>query len=521
MNPHYFKREWIKPSDKTLHVDVCVYGGTSAGVTAAVASARRGRSVVILNPSQYVGGMTTGGLGWTDSGKKQVIGGLARQFYRGVGRLYGKDEVWNFEPGVAMRVFKAWLDDADVSVYHGQFLDRVAVDGARIKSVRMLGGLEVHARIFIDATYEGDLLAAAGVTYTVGRESNAQYGETLNGIQVRDKHQFSHPVDPYIEEGNPGSGVLPHINPEDVYELQGQGDHRIQAYCFRVCMTDDPDLRVAWEKPAGFDPTEYILATRWFNSEKDDYNELLPPSGKLRKFDRLERPHKTDTNNHGPMSSDYIGANYAWPEAGYEQREAIFQQHVTYQKGLYWFLANDPSIPARYRESLGAWGLAADEFEETSHWPHQLYIREARRMVADYVLTEHDCMHKAACEDPVGMGSYNLDSHNCQRFVHQGRVLNDGDVQVSPAGPYGVSYRSIVPRSGECDNLFVPVCLSASHIAYGSVRMEPVFMILGESSAIAADLAIAEDAAVQDVGYGELRPELDKAGQVLEDPTKK
>jgi len=516
---HYFQRSWIKASDQVLTADLCIYGGTSAGVTAAIAAARRGRRAVILNPGIAVGGMTTGGLGWTDSGKKHVIGGLARQFYRDVGRRYGEEgEVWHFEPHVAAQVFDEWLTAHEIPVYHKQFLESVEMDGLRIASVRMLGGLTVRARVFIDATYEGDLMARAGVSYTVGREGNDVYGETLNGIQVRDKHQFSHPVDPYVKEGDPASGLLPYINPTDVMEMQGQGDHRIQAYCFRLCMTDDPDLKIDWTKPAGYDPTQYVLAARWFNSEKDAYNEILRPDGRLAKFDRLHRPHKTDTNNHGPVSSDYIGANYAWPEATYAQREEIFQRHVVYQQGLYWFLANDPSIPARYREAFGRFGLARDEFEQTGHWPHQLYIREARRMLSDYVLTEHDCQHRTQCEDPVGMGSYNIDSHNCQRFVHKGRVLNEGDVQVPPAGPYRISYRSIVPRLGECENLYVPVCVSASHVAYGSVRMEPVFMILGESAAIAADLILHEGIGAQQLPYDALRPELERAGQILSDP---
>jgi hypothetical protein len=281
-------------------------------------------------------------------------------------------------------------------------------------------------------------------------------------------------------------------------------------------MCEDPNNRISWEKPDGFDPLHYVLATRWFNSEKDDYNEQFLPGGEIRKFDRLCVRSKTDTNNHGPVSSDFIGANHAWPEANYMVRERIFQEHVAYQKGLYWFLANDPSIPARYRDIYGKWGLARDEFPETGGWPHQLYVREARRMVSDYVLTEHDTQHRRRPDDPVGMGSYNMDSHNCQRFVRDGRVMNEGDVQLPPAGPYPVAYRSIVPSARECGNLLAPVCISASHIAYGSVRMEPVFMILGESAGIAACQAIDDNLRVQEVSYARLRSELDKAGQVLE-----
>jgi hypothetical protein len=362
-------------------------------------------------------------------------------------------------------------------------------------------------------------LAKAGVSFHVGRESNRVYGETINGVQVRAQQQFSHPVDPYVEAGNPHSGVLPLVNGQDA-ALSGSGDGRIQAYNFRVCMTDDPDLKIEWQRPDGFQESEYELARRWFNSEKDEYNEQLRDDGSLAKFDILAPRtkngfHKTDTNNHGAVSSDYIGVNYAWPEADYPQREEIFQAHVRYQQGLYWFVANDASIPERYREAYSHWGLPRDEFEGTGHWPHQLYVREARRMVSDYVMTEHDTQHHTQCEDAVGMGSYKMDSHNCQRFIRDGRVLNEGNVQLGCKGPYAISYRSIVPRRDECENLFVPVCLSASHIAFGSIRMEPVFMILGQSAAHAAHLALEENCAVQEVEYSALRARFQNDGQVL------
>lgn len=519
---HYFLPAWIEPSDETVACDVCVYGGTAAGVIAAVAAARRGKNALILQPGNFLGSMTTGGLGETDFGNKQVIGGMSRQFYRDLGKHYGREEEWKFEPHVAQKIIDGYARDAGVNVRFRQYLDAVEMDGRRIRSIRLLGGLRVRASVFIDATYEGDLLAKAGVTFTVGREPNSAYGETINGVQVRATHQFSHPIDPYVKEGDPRSGTLPFVNQQEAAP-EGSGDGRVQAYNFRVCMTDDPANQVAWQRPEGFDPSLYVLATRWFNSEKDEYNEQV---GKGRqphdicKFDRLCVGSKTDTNNHGPVSSDFIGANYGWAEGDYAARERIFQAHVTYQQGLYWFLANDPSIPSRYREAYSKWGLAKDEFTQTGHWPHQLYVREARRMVSDYVLTEHDTQHRRVADDPVGMGSYNMDSHNCQRFVRVvdgvARVVNEGDVQLPPKGPYRVSYRSIVPRRGECENLLVPVCLSASHIAYGSVRMEPVFMALGESAALAATLAIDAGQAVQDVPYAKLRPLLDEAGQVVE-----
>ncbi len=528
---HYYKSDWIKPDSRTLEADLCIYGGSSAGVTAAVTAAKRGRRVVLLQPGLHLGGLSSGGLGWTDFGKKHVIGGLSRQFYREVGKHYGQDEEWRFEPSVAEAVYERWIKAHDIAVHRAQYLDRVEMDGRRIVSITLLGGLTVKAAMFIDATYEGDLLAKAGVSYHVGREANTVYGEKLNGIQVRETHQFSHVVDPYVEPGNPGSGLLPYIEAVDLTRHEGEGDARVQAYNFRVCMTDDPALKIDWRKPEGFDDRQYELARRWFAGDKDRYNEQLHGEGDTvpGKFDIFPNKtpggfHKTDTNNHGPISSDFIGANWAWPEADYQTRERLFQEHVAYQQGLYWVLANDPAIPPRYREAYSRWGLPSDEFEDTGHWPHQLYVREARRMIGDYVITEADCMGTSRPDDPVGMGSYNLDSHNCTRFVKVeggvARVLNEGDVQVPPTDPYPISYRAVVPKRGQCENLLVPVCMSASHIAFGSARMEPVFMVLGESCAIAAALCQHLDVAVQDLPYDELRPALVEAKQVLALPGK-
>ncbi len=522
---HYFLPEWVESSDKRLVADVCVYGATSAGLIAAIEVVRRGKSVTVLHPGKFIGGLTTGGLGWTDYGQKQVIGGLSRQFYRHVGRHYGIEEEFKFEPHVAMAVYEAMLKEHGVTVHHCQYLDRVEMQGDRIVSATMLGGLRAEAGVFIDATYEGDLLARAGVSYTVGREGNAMYGETLNGIQVRNKHQFSHPVDPYVKEGDADSGLLPWVEAEDLTTKQGQGDQRVQAYNFRMCMTDDPALKIPWERPEGYDPMQYVLAGRWFRSEKDQYNEQhrADRASTPAKFDILPHKtpggfHKTDTNNHGPVSSDFIGANHDWPEGCYETRERIFQAHVTYQKGYYWFMANNPEVPERYRIAYGRWGLPKDEFRQTGHWPCALYIREARRMVSDYVITEHDCRGARKAEDPVAMGSYAMDSHNCSRFVKleagRARVMNDGDVQMG-VPPYPISFRSIVPRRGECGNLVVPVCLSSSHIAYGSARMEPVFMALGQSAAAAACEAIDGKTSVQEIRYDRLREILLRNEQVL------
>ncbi|MGH9374041.1 MAG: FAD-dependent oxidoreductase [Vicinamibacterales bacterium] len=525
---HYFRPDWVRPSDERLRVDVCIYGGTSAGLIAAVEARRRGKRVVVLHPGKILGGLTTGGLGWTDYGRKNVIGGLSREFYRRLGKHYRKPEEFQFEPHAAGAVFGEMLRENDVPVRMGQYLDRVQTQDGRIEEVLMLGGLRASARVFIDATYEGDLMAQAGVSCTVGREDNDIYNETLNGIQVREFHQFSHPVDPFVRAGDPSSGLLPGILDEDLSAVQGRGDQRVQAYCFRMCMTDDPALKIDWPKPDGYDPLQYVLADRWFSGEKDDFNDQLRGEGVHAsvpvKFDIFPNKtpggfHKTDTNNHGPFSSDFIGANHAWPQASYEARERIFQAHVTYQQGFYWHMANADGIPQRYRDAYRRWGLPKDEFTSTGNWPYQLYVREGRRMIGDYVITEHDCRGTRVAEDSVGMGSYGMDSHNCARFVKRdadgrARVLNEGDVQVE-AVPYPIPYRAIVPKRGQCPNLIVPVCLSSSHIAYGSARMEPVFMALGQSAAIAACRAIDDNRAVQEIRYAEIRKALDTAGQVL------
>ena len=528
--PHYFKPEWIQPSSERLQHDVVIYGGTAAGVIAAKALADRGRSVMILNPALVLGGMTTGGLGWTDFGKKDVIGGMSRKFYEDLGAYYELEgPAWTFEPKAAQVIIDQYASHPNIRVFHREFLRKVNSEQGRIQSIEMLSGLVAEAAYFMDCTYEGDLLALAGVRYAVGRESNSQYGETINGVQVRPKHQFSHPVDPYVIPGDPSSGTLPYVN-EFETAPEGSADHRIQAYNFRVCMTDDPELKIDWKRPDSFREIDHELARRWFNTDTDDYNAHLPnpknndlpdPDSILRKFDVMEIRTadgylKTDTNNHGPVSTDFIGANYAWPEASYARREVISQEHVGYIMGHFWFMANDPSIPEVYRNGYARFGLPKDEFPETGHWPHQLYVREARRMVSDYVLTEQDTQHIRQPEDPIAMGSYAMDSHNCQRFVKDGCVYNEGDVQLKPKAPYGISYRSITPAEGECGNLFVPVCLSASHIAFGSIRMEPVFMALAESAAIAADILLEDHLDVQQINYQTLASQLEAANQVLQ-----
>ncbi len=501
---HYYVAPRLR-AQHTVVADVCVYGGTAAGVVAAVQAAEQGHKAVIIEQGAHLGGMTSGGLSYTDIGNKDAIGGMALEFYKRCGKNYNEPVEWKFEPHVAERLMNDWVTSHHIPVYYREFVQTVTkTPEGRILALTTESGLTVQARVFIDAGYEGDLLARAKVKYRVGREDNKQYKETYDGVQVRNLHQFTHHIDPYLVERDPHSGVVPGI---DLSPLppQGSGDKRVQAYNFRLCLTGVTANRLAFKKPKGYDPERYILLGR------------LMEAGFTKVYDKFDaiQGKKYDKNNDGPVSTDYIGENWAFPDADYKTRERIFQAHVVYQMGLMWYLCNDPHVPATIRADMREYGLCRDEFQDTGGWPHQLYIREARRMVSDYVMTEHNCRGEAPVTDPVGLAAYTMDSHNCRRFIEGGYVRNEGDVQIGGTPPYPISYRSIVPARDQCDNLIVPVCLSASHIAYGSIRMEPVFMILGQSAALAADIALRDNIAVQDVPYTKLQPALVAAHQIL------
>jgi hypothetical protein len=523
--------------------DLVVYGATSAGVMAAVQAKRLGKTVIVVGPDRHLGGLSSGGLGFTDTGNKAVIGGLAREFYHRVWSHYERADAWRwqkreeygnkgqgtpaidgaqrtmwiFEPHVAERVFEDLIKEHGIRVDRDQWLDRsrgVRKEGARIVEIAMLSGRRYAGRMFIDATYEGDLMASAGVEYHVGREAQSTYGETWNGVQTGTLHHRHHfgvlktPISPYVVPGNPASGVLPRISTAPPGE-RGQADKRIQAYCFRYCVTDHPGNRRPFSRPDGYDARQYELLLRVLDA---GWRETFD------KFDPVPN-RKTDSNNHGPFSTDNIGANYDYPEASYERRREILKEHETYQKGWLYFLANDPRVPQEVRERMRQWGLPKDEFTDNGGWPHQIYVREARRMVGLFVMTEHELMRRRPTPASVGMGSYGIDSHNVQRYITpDGFVQNEGDIGVPLPGPYGIAYGALVPQRGQADNLLVPVCVSSSHIAFGSIRMEPVFMVLGQSVATAAALAIDENLAVQDVPYADLRARLLKDGQVLEYP---
>lgn len=499
----YFRAEIDRRQGESKRVDLCVYGGTSAGIIAAVAGVRRGLSVCLLVNGRHLGGLTSGGLGHTDFGNKDIVGGLAREFYRRVGAHYEAEEEWHFEPHVATSVYDALLREAGILPVFEQFLSSVTIRDQQIKSLHLLSGLEVEAEFFVDATYEGDLMARAGVPYVIGREGNERYGEILNGVQLREIHQFEYPVSPWRREGDPGSGLLAGISEEPMAPV-GSGDKKVQAYNFRMCLTNEPG-RVTFPKPEAYNSEDYELLARYL---KGGWRQLL------RKFDPI-RGGKTDTNNHGAFSTDFIGANHAYPEATYAEREKIFQAHVNYQQGFLWFMAFDERCPEDVRAVISRWGLAEDEFLSSGHWPPQLYIREARRMLGDYVITEHDCRGYRRADDGIACGAYAMDSHNCQRVVVGGRVLNEGDVQAGGFPPYPISYRTVIPPRGSIKNLFVPICLSASHIAYGSARMEPIFMAIGESCAVAASLCQTAGCAAQDLDIQDLQWELSALGQIV------
>jgi len=500
------------PSLAATHTfDVVVYGGTAGGVIAAVSAAREGLNTALLEPSSHVGGMVSSGLGFTDYGKKEVVGGYAREFYTRIGKHYGKDIEWLHEPHVAEEVFRDMLRESKVQLFEGQRLREhagVRKRARRIDGIQTEKGDTFRAAEFIDASYEGDLMAQAGVTWTYGRESSAQYGESLAGVRDRTPlHQFLVDISPYKADGS----LLREIS-RNKPDQPGSADKAVQAYNFRMCFSEAPD-RVAFAKPAGYDSARYELLARLIDARTKA--EGKPPAlGTLMKIDRLPNG-ATDVNNNGAFSTDYIGDSWTYPNASYKQRDAIRQAHVQYTAGLYYFLANDPSVPASVREQMSHWGLCAAEFTDSDHWPRQLYIREDRRMVGEYVMAQKDLQTDLTKPDVIGMGSYNSDSHNVERIVAaDGFVRNEGDMQVA-VKPYQIPYRILLPKRDEVTNLLVPVAFSASHVAYSSVRMEPQYMILGQAAGVAAKIAIQGKKAVQDIDSSALTVKLRSQGAVM------
>jgi hypothetical protein len=524
-------------SKNSFTADVIVYGGTSSAVTAAVQIVRMGKSVIIVSPDIHLGGISSSGLGFTDTGNKEVIGGIAREFYGLIYKHYQNQEAWKwqkkseygnvgqgnpaidgvnrtmwiFEPHAAEEAFESLISQNKIKVFRDEWLNRAAgveKKNGNIISIQTLSGKIFRGTVFVDATYEGDLMASSGVKYTVGREAATVYDEKWNGVQkgvYQHGHYFKTNIDPYKIPGNPSSGLLPRISTEKPVE-NGTGDNKIQAYCYRLCLTKVAENRVLFKRPEGYDTTQYELLARVAATGWNEYFAKFDPVPNL----------KTDVNNHGPFSFDNIGMNWDYPDASYERRSEILNEHKLYQQGLLYFLSNDRRIPVEVREKMNEWGLSHDEFADNGNWPYNIYVREARRMIGEYLMTENEVLGKRTVPHPAGMGSYVMDSHNIQRYVTpEGFVQNEGDIGVSPERPYQIDLGSIMPKRQECGNLLVPVCVSCSHIAFGSIRMEPVFMILGQSAGTVAAMAVDKGKNIHDLSYDEIKTKLVTDGQVL------
>lgn len=541
----------MEAASAELEADIVVYGDAAAGVSAAVQAARMGKSTLLVSQCGHLGGMTSSGLGWTDIGNAEILGGISREFYHRVYRYYQEPSAWVhqgkdsfskegqgtpafdsatelasvFEPKVAENIFDRLIAEAGVKVVNGRLNLKggVTMEAQRIVAMHLEGGTRVKGKMFIDASYEGDLLAAAGVTFVVGREANVRYGEAANGVTLPiHKNNLPDGIDPHLVKGEPTSGLLPTVN-EFAEGNVGQADHRLQAYCYRMCLTDVPENRVMVSKPNDYKEADYEILFRTIEAGDSGTKSLF--------FKVSPIPNrKTDSNNTGGISTDYIGMNYSplppahpdywdWTTLSHEEREAVAAKHRDWQLGLIWTLQNHPRVPESIRNRYSSWGLARDEFSDNHHWPYNLYVREGRRMISAFVMTEHQCRQNPdypPVTDSVGMGAYTMDSHNVQRVVYQHQLKNEGDIQKSlGARPYPISYKSIVPAQGECENLLVPWCLSSSHIAFGSIRMEPVGMVLGQSAATAAAHAMDDNVTVQNVDYDKLRQRLLKDGQKL------
>lgn len=531
---------WASPG--LVSADVCIYGGTSGGVVAAVQVARMGRTAVLLEPARHLGGMSAAGLSWTDVGSSdrvRAIGGMAREFYERVGKQYGqapatvfqplpsldparrgndfaKPPSLSFEPKVAEAVFNAWVAEAKVPVHFQARLASVRKVDGRIVELRTRTELRVQARLFIDASYEGDLMAAAGVSYTCGREANAQYGETCNGVQGPASNpragKFEVAVDPYVVAGQPQSGLVPYLVQAGALGQPGAADALLQSYNYRVCLTDQPANRRPIEPPPHYAEQDFELLARWIEA-RVVAGDVLQLSDFL-KYDPLQHG-KYDFNNRWAISTDYVGGAQGYPEADAEGREKIARAHEEYLRGFFHFLATSRRVPEPVRRQMNRFGLCRDEFPDNGGWPHQLYVREARRMVSEVVMSELHCTGQQVASNSIGLGTYGMDLHAVRRIAHQGRAVNEGTQSQPVPAPYPIGYGALIPKAVECTNLLVPFALSASHVAFGSIRMEPTFMILSQSAATAACLALDQNTSVQGVDYAQLAARLRKDGQVL------
>jgi len=512
-----FLASFLRAAASSRSAELVVYGGTASGVMTAYSAAHEGLQVVLLEPGSHLGGMVTGGLSATDLGQFTIIGGYARDFYMRAAAHYGVRNLdaeanWRSEPHVDEAIFRDMLKEAGVRVYFHEQLresDGVALAGQRILSITTSDGKRWHARIFADCTYEGELMKQAHVSYTWGRESSKEYGEDLAGVREHSSgHFFIWPVSAYDDDHH----LLPEIDPGPL-AAPGSGDKKVQAYNFRLILSNDPANRLPFPKPSGYDRSRFALLERYLGGFQqhmgraprftDFFNPVMIPN------------HKADFNNNGPVSSDYIGHSWKYPEGSYTDKAALWREHLLYTESLVYFLSHDAHVPEGLRAEMNEWGLPRDEFEDTGHWPNQLYIREGRRMIGEYVMRQPDLQTERTKADSIGMGSYNSDSHNVERIaMPDGTVENEGDVEV-PVQPYEIAYGVITPRRDESLNLLVPVCLSATHVAYSSVRMEPQYMIIGQAAGVAAALAVHNNTSIQDVAVPRLQQILRVHGAVL------
>ncbi len=495
--------------------DIVVYGGTAGGVMTAVAAAREGLAVAVLEPGKHLGGMVTGGLSRTDFGKKEVIGGIALEFYKRAGKKYGREIEWMPEPRVAEAILNEMILEArTITVFLSHRLKErggVRKEGTRVTELTVENGSRFRGIIFADASYEGDVLAQAKVDFTWGRESSSQYNESLAGVRPKDRnHQFDFAVSAFDENKK----LLPEIQTEPRGEI-GAGDRKVQAYNYRMSLTDDPDNRIPFAKPAAYNPKRFELLARFLtefvkqNSRAPRMNEILLPA-------QVAGKQKWDFINRGPFSTDYIGKSWDYPNASYKRRAEIWQDHKIYTEELFYFLVTDPRVPQATQNEIKVFGLARDEFTDNGNWPYQLYVREARRMVGDFVVTQKDIQTELTKPDSIAMGSYNSDSHNVQRYVTpEGNAQNEGNMEVSVT-PYQIPYRVLLPKRAQAINLFVPVCFSASHVTYSTLRMEPQYMMLGQAAGIAAKMAVDKKQAIQDIDVSALKARLLNQGAVME-----
>lgn len=533
---------------KDRSADVVVYGATPGGIVAAISAATEKSTVVLVSPSNHIGGLLTGGLSVTDCARQDLVGGLSAKFFYDVHKELGdaayqkerfidfhgqpfkwkEENRWDVTPAAASRVFKRWIDQAGFPLIHAKLVGVTMADG-RIVEIELTDGSKVHGKVFIDASYEGDLLAKAGIPYSYGREAAAEFNEDQAGTRKfhfkknYSEEEYRTPTWTYMHHGQWGADIPARDSSGKLYwgisdaplAPLGTADKRIQAYCFRVPVTQRKDILVPWPKPAVYEPNRYELLLKYIEAHPGVVFTRLLHMGAI-------PDGKFDMNASGPFSTDYVNGNLGYPDADEASRQAMFDDHVNYQQGFLWFLAHDPRVPKRLQAEVNTWGLCKDEFVDHGHWPPQMYIREARRLKGEYVMTQNDVLKDRFKDDSIATGNFVLDSHWVQRLVDEkGNVRVEGHLDESiPVYkfPYDIPYRSITPKAADCRNLLVPVCISATHVAICTIRMEPVYMIMGEAAGIAASMAAKSDGSVQDVDFSSLRNRLLEKKQILSVP---